>query len=841
MNRAALSALATITVAWLWFCWPLLTGQAVGYRDAVYLYGPLFQYLDMCHDFGLSPMWNPFDNFGEPLAANGSAALFYPLRWVVQAIPISAIDQLSLYTALHLYLAMLLSFRLALSWGIHPGGAALSALAYGLGGSVLFQVTNVIYLVGATWLPLAWMAGERMVLAASWQRGLANAALAALACGMMLLGGDPQMAYHAWLILAITIVFRGCRRSSIGEPPQVAFWRAAGLGILVVGLSYGLAAVQMQISREWLPYSERSLTDSPRSLYELIFNRNRQPLVSENPTSSLGLSEPEPDSHLDHVYQFSQPPWTLLEFIWPNLSGHPFPENTRWVDALPGAERMWVPSLYCGGLVFVLALHQLRFRRGDRHSILLSWLAVLFAAGALGWYGIGWLLHECGWAKNLGSPVGGVYWFFVMVLPDYVLFRYPAKLMVVVQLAIALLAGKRFSELIVFPSQTKPWLSLVLLGLSLFAVALFPIFSPSLQDLVVPDDEIAGAFQPRLAAWHLFSALLHGCIVFLGAALLIFWNRHIHRARGWWIVAGLSGVFIDLAIANRGMIPTIPKMDLEVANQFYSPGLFNIEPNSDAAFTDLLSVATRLGEDYLTSSEPGVVDPLRRTARLQQIRLFPKHHLGLALQACLQQRDSPTRVHGSFSSIESWQTAMWQSLVGTFPPARINFVTQPPIVAAQHGRNPHAKMSRAELQNWFTDAYHHFVVESNESDQTLADSDKKISFLFPERVSWLAFRPTVVQIQCETPEPGWVLLCDLYAPGWKAQIMDLDNQTTREVEVQRMQGIFRAVAVPAGRFQVVFYYQPDSLIRGRIISVATYVVIVVLLLVGNTASRDSLE
>lgn len=847
MNRAGLGGLAVLTAAWVWFCWPLWTGQTVGYRDAVYLYGPLFQYLDLCHDCGLSPLWNPFDNFGEPLAANGSAALFYPLRWLVQAMPISALDQLGLYTSLHLYLAMLLSFRLALAWRIHPGGATLVALAYGLGGSVLFQVTNVIYLVGAAWLPLAWMAGERMATAVHWQQSLSNAALAALACGMMLLGGDPQMAYHAWLILAIMIVTRSCIRfrgtdaTNGPQGPHFSFRRAAGLGVSVVVLSYGLAAVQTLISREWLPYSDRSLSSAPRSLYEMFSAHHPTSWSTADWQRSFGLLEPEPDTHLDHVYQFSQPPWTAIEWIWPNVSGQPFPRNTRWIDGLPGAERMWAPSLYCGGLILVLALHQLRFWRGDWHSRLLSWLAVLFAMGSLGWYGIGWLLHECGWGRGLGSPVGGVYWLLVLVLPDYVMFRYPAKLLVVVQLAIALLAGKQFSEMLSQPTRTRPWISMAMLGGSIILLALFPVIRPLLSQLEVPSDEIAGAFDSDLASWHLLMALSHGSIVYLGASLLLVWNRRPFRSAGLWVTATLGFVFIDLAIANRGLMPTIPKTDLELAQQFYSPGLFNTEPNSDQAFAELLAAATGLAERHQVSSDLEVRDPLRMAARLQQIRLMPKHHLALTLQACLQQPDNPTRVHGSFSSIESWQTTFWQNQIGTFPKTRINFVTQPPLIADQDRESRFLKMSETERLAWFRLAYQHFAVESLDSPDVLPSDRERRVALHPERVSWLGLTPSVVQIQVDSPEPGWVVLCDLYAPGWKAQLMDGENQITRELPVQRIQGMFRTVAVPAGRFQVVFYYQPDALVRGRMVSLGTYIVLVIMLFVGNTTGRDRLE
>src|SRR5207302_4296249 len=42
---------------------------------------------------------------------------------------------------------------------------------------------------------------------------------------------------------------------------------------------------------------------------------------------------------------------------------------------------------------------------------------------------------------SVGSPVGGVYWLMVTLLPTYAYFRYPAKLLPIVSLAVSQLAA----------------------------------------------------------------------------------------------------------------------------------------------------------------------------------------------------------------------------------------------------------------------------------------------------------------------------------------------------------------------------------------------------------------
>ena len=77
------------------------------------------------------------------------------------------------------------------SWRASWTASGLSALAYTFSGPILFQYCNIIYLVGAAWLPLGLLAVDR------WLRLGRPIALAELAVVLALetLGGDPETAY----------------------------------------------------------------------------------------------------------------------------------------------------------------------------------------------------------------------------------------------------------------------------------------------------------------------------------------------------------------------------------------------------------------------------------------------------------------------------------------------------------------------------------------------------------------------------------------------------------------------------------------------------------------------
>ena len=124
-----------------------------------------------------------------------------------------------------------------------PGGFAastllasssgLGALGYAFAGPVLFQYCNVIYLVGAAWVPLGVLAADRWLRLGSRPAVLGLAAVLA----MEALGGDPESAYLSGLCAVGYAVAFGCSGHADFSvllrqrlPRSIAFVALAGLG-----------------------------------------------------------------------------------------------------------------------------------------------------------------------------------------------------------------------------------------------------------------------------------------------------------------------------------------------------------------------------------------------------------------------------------------------------------------------------------------------------------------------------------------------------------------------------------------------------------------------------------
>ncbi len=417
-----------------------------------------------------------------PVVADATSAVFYPGK-LVMGLPLTFASRYAWYIVLHVLLATAGAYRLArgVGWrglsgpehGLSRPAAGLCAMAYALSGPVLFQYCNVVFLVGAAWLPWALWAAYRMLIQRSVRWSLALGVCLAL----MVLGGDPQSAYHAGLLAALCAglgVWAGRPRASAAaagrQLPRWAVPRELGRALCLLAIAgisgLSLSAVQIVPALSWLATSDRAVFTYPRSIYEIpSYLHREEPMADQSgrPADPGGWSgvarglwgrwhEPE---HAQHTYGFSVAPWRLLELLWPNVSGRTFPENHRWLAAIGGEDRVWTPSLYLGLLPLVLALGAWRVRRADVRVQWWSWAGLLAVLGSFGWYGVGLMVRSLHGAivgddppVTVAEPVGGLYWFMVVCLPGYAHFRYPAKLMVIASLALAMLGGIGLDQLL---------------------------------------------------------------------------------------------------------------------------------------------------------------------------------------------------------------------------------------------------------------------------------------------------------------------------------------------------------------------------------------------------------
>jgi hypothetical protein len=565
----------------------LFADRSLAFRDTAAFYHPLFEWIEQQWQQGELPLWNPHANFGTPLVGEASSSIFYPGKAIL-LLPLEFSWKFKLYVVGHVFLAAAGAYYAARQFGSSREAATLAAVSYACGGAVLFQYCNIVFLIGAAWLPWAFAAIERMFGERDFRAAIALGVVLAL----MTLGGDPQMAYHAGLAAAVygAGLWWNARTDSIGrarllpsqgradsigrarllpsqEKIQLGGNPALPIGLLATAAiaALVLSAVQTFPAAEAAASSDRAAYHAPRNIYEAA-----RVVAAEKGGLALAAQglfrDPEPDTHAASIYQFSFAPWHLPEYLWPNFAGRYFPQYRRWMMAWPAEPRMWNQSVYLGLLPLLLAAGSLRLRRGTVRERWLSWCVVLAVLGSFGAFGASWLLHYplfmAGQPKLAtalpGNQVGGVYWFFVTFLPSYAYFRFPAKLLTFAACPICLLAAHGFDRL---PAVPRPWLQRAMLAIAATsAVGAVLVLAADgwfaeLARWIAPDS-VYGPFDEPGARQDMLWSFLHTLVV--AGLLLAFLNQKqwIAQRRVTWSLVAITAA--DLVIANAPLIGTAP-------------------------------------------------------------------------------------------------------------------------------------------------------------------------------------------------------------------------------------------------------------------------------------------
>ena len=553
-----------VCVAWTVFYFPLISGSKIpGFRDGSHFYLPLYAWIASEIDKGTIPLWNPNENLGHDVASEPSSALFYPPK-IVFHIPIGTYSyRYGIYIALHGLLAIVNTIIAARILGCRFMSATVAGVSFGFSGPVVFGSMNVIFLVGCAWLPLAvgflWSIYKSPTVFRS--------VFLALTIAMMILGGDPQMAIHvvfAGILLLLCqprSLFSACT-SFLNRKQCLIRKRNRLLSYSVyccfaILLAACLSAVQVLPAYSKSAESKRSYYSRPHNIYQIHEYLGRDG-ANEDEIKAGFFGEPETGSHQQTIYDFSQPPWTIAECIWPNISGRAFPIQQRWMDGLVGADRVWNPSLYFGiaTVIFVFARSRknLRLRFGW-----LSATGLFFLLGSFGWYGLGWLIKEVlgeRAPKHLGSHVGGLYWMLSTCVPVYSGFRYPAKLFAVAILCFCLLGSLKLDTK--QPAKSfSPVCRVLLIGNWLILIGVLIAYFLGLrlkEDFDAPN--LFGPLDQRSLYPTLTFGLVHATVIVTAIYIAcqlssrFRWSGSLFRS----VVATV--VVLDLVTANRWLIPT---------------------------------------------------------------------------------------------------------------------------------------------------------------------------------------------------------------------------------------------------------------------------------------------
>jgi len=866
----------------LWLFGPALASDRLFvFRDASHFYYPLFEFVQEQWQRGAVPLWNPQENLGQPLAADTTSSVFYPGKLLL-LLPLSYDWLYKLYIVLHLLAAVLAAYFLARKISASRPAASLAALAYALSGSVLVQYANVVFLVGAAWLPVAFCFAMRTID----ERSPAAAVKLACVLALMTLGGDPQTAYHAGVLAVGYVLFRWLASRSVGDQQtedaasqsirQTRWYRHP---IVLLGFSavvaFLLAAVQVLPGAVWARRSDRALFEAPRSIYELPQYLARPDSIQPadlTPVDTLLLGKTEPGRHSERSRQFSVGPWRVAEMIWPNVGGRTFPMNHRWPRLFPGDRELWSPTLYFGIVPLFCSLAVFSLRRGATLVRFLSWMALFALLAALGRFALGWLFREAAFLITgeptdaaVGDGFGGPYWLLTTLLPGYAYFRYPAKWMVVFVLAVSMLAAFGIDRLRGSPrgSLVPALVALVslILYLAVFVGGGWINFSATVVHQAAEAD-----FGPLDLVGARFDVLFA-----LGQTAVL-------AAAWWWVVrrgwiklsafawAAVAVTAADLIAANSWLVQTAPGRLWETTSPMAQAIGQDAEQDPQAPPSRIYRAPVdgfRPPDWPLESS----TERQRDIVRWERATLAPRYHLPYDIALA----GSPgTMISGDqaallwLNSREAFDALGVRYFIG--PEDWLGEGTQPiplprahqdrslrhsAVAANQHAlprtwivdletvarlpplesRSPQA-IYRRTAEVFFDgdkprDLRRTAVVESDRSPQPPPIS---LETQFPRSSSAriTGYDPSRVEIEARLSRPGLLILSDSFAPGWVAEVTSASEETPQPVPIFRTNRLIRSVPLPPGELSVVFRYRPWSFYVGAVMSVVGWLGVAVL-------------
>jgi hypothetical protein len=753
-----LACLALLALAVAAFFWPLFIKGAWiprGGGDLVSFLWPMYQFAARSLRSGSLPLWNPHLHSGVPFAADNQSGLFYPPNLLTFAFfgpPSYAV--MEGLVLFHMWLAAAAMFALLRGLGLGRPAAVLGSLAFGLSDLFVTHVGNLNLNAAAAWLPLLVLLTHRALerRSAAWASGT-GAVLAVAA-----LAGHGQILLFLGLAVGLYVFYYLVKHSAdpSGAHPLGSGWRragkTAGLALIVAAVGFGGAALMLMPA------------------YQMAGHSGRGHLSYQEAT------------------RYSLPPRSLIGLLAPGFYGRG-PANFwgPWDRVEVGYAG--VGTLVLATLSLTASLNRLcrgrtpdtPAQRGDEghHSRFpLAYFGVLIPVAfvlAMGRY----------------TPA---YRLAYRVVPTLDRIRAPARLIVLGDFGLAAVASYGLDRLLRdrrWLRRRAKWVGLasVLAGLILLVGAL-----PAARALP-PSDRVPKATRSMTVASGLLA--LNGVLVTVA---------RVGKGTGWLFPLLLAVDLIGLG-STVEIEPHDPTLGFEhhdvVAFLQQDPSQFRIESTSgvwqpDAALVhglyDVGGVYNPLGlapyEAYRwATGERGA--PLYDLLGVKYVladkgmppgdaRLVPVYDASAQIDVYLNTVALPRALYLTCAQVVSGHGAAWAAIhATTFDPARV-------------------------------------VVLEREQLEDSTGAEECVEEAGGAQVSFAHYGANRVALNVDSQTTGWLVLTDVYYPGWRASV---DGMRT---PVLRADYTFRAVRVPAGTHQVEMRFVPWTWYVGLALSLLTW-------------------
>jgi len=731
--------------------------------DAVLYFYPWKLFIARAIWAGTTPLWNPYVMSGTPFIANSQAAIFYPFNLLFLVFPV--LRAYAIFVALHLFLAGSFTYFYLRTISASRPGSLLGGMAF-MSSPLLIGCSEHLSLLGImVWLPLIFILLDKMLLQKSYRYALG----VGIVLGIQMLGGHFQFSFFVLFASVLYFIFRSLWLLKGGaEVRSSATYLLLMAVVMVVGLA--LSAVQLFPSLEASGYLIRARTGWRFNLSQFF---------------------------MPGAMSFSY----LITLLQPNFLG---PQSTPH----PLGSRHLIDVAYVGMLPFLLASVNI-FNLKKRYPLFLFILALLALSLAL------------------GTPLYQV----LFLIPKFSLFRGPWRALYLEVFALSVLAGLGFDFIVGLVKERRPspspWALVIAWLLPLTGVVLMVnmVTVGSLNIYPGTPPPLPYALKQTLILLSLFSFSL---------AVLLLFLRRVIRFRLFMIFA-LAITGIDLVGQNLWYYPALdydqayfPTASIEFLQEHL--GLYRIArygteflgsplaPNTGMVYGlfDAQGAEVYILEDYAAFFNL-IEDHGLEAAWLTIPNIGEEGSLDSPLIDLLGVKYILTT---SEIGMEGYELAFdgqgrdikiyenKEVLPRAFVVHRVEVVAEDEEALARLGSR---SFDPGQV-----------VIISEELPPGERSVNERTPLSDESEAHILDYGLNAVTIEARMESPGFLVLADVYYPGWKVFV---DGQ---ERKIYRTDHIFRSVYLEEGEHEIRFLFDPLSFKMGLYLTLST------LLLLGGS-------
>ncbi len=745
---------------------------------------------------GQFPLWNPYILAGQPFLASAQNGSLYPPGVLFSVLPLG--QAYGWFIGVHLWLGALFAYLFARTLGARRLGGVVAGITFGFCGYLVVSFLWPMVVSTAIWLPALLAILERMIRGAVAAAPIAPdarppatstgfnptwVALAALVVALQFLAGHLEMSLYllitAGLYTAVRLLDELRRRAHV-----VRVLAVASAALLAVGLGSALAAVQLVPFAEVIGANVRGGWSDYGETIGYALPRDR----------ALGFLVPDYFGNPSHH--------TYLDLLDGQVRSvaHARPNGEPRTDTEWGGKNYVEGTVYVGVLPLLLAgVGVAAQTRGSGAVGAVALVALLLAFGtplyALLFYGIPGV-------NQLHTPFR---WIYPFSLCAAILAGLGADALC---RAHACSAGARWGR--------RLGLVAVLLGGTLVVglLLLLPV-----RDTAA---ELAGRLPRRwpelrqgfsearvLFSYTYLNLLGAGCLLALAGALLWRWSGRRSRLLASAAVALIVGDLFSFGVGFNTVASTSPLEFVPSAIQAIPTGnppsrIMTLgEDDTLPANTGMLfglhdarGYDTIILREYVEYLE--LIEPQRGIQYSKVAKLFDPRSLSSPLLDLLNVEYILTT-----RTVSQPGYALLREADGIRVYRNERAMPRAHVVAAAQPASDHTVALRAVGAPAF-DPRRVVVLEGwDGSTQTGGE---------PGSAEIVRYENNRVDVRASAPGGGFLVLADVFFPGWVAT---LDGA---ERPILRANGLFRAIELPPGNHEVVFRYSPLSFRVGAFVS-----------------------